>query len=102
MSIIETNSVLVPSDHMGRRSRSEQHALGFLARYRVEQTSASYELSLRQWFGWCDDHSINPLDATRAHIEVFARELEATGRKLSTVASKLNALAGYYRYAVTP
>jgi len=40
------------------------------------------------------------LDATRAQIEVFARELEATGRKLATVASKLNALAGFYRYAV--
>ncbi len=44
--------------------------------------------------------AIDPLEATRAQIEIFARELEATGRKLSTVASKLNALAGFYRYAV--
>lgn len=74
--------------------------MAFLARYRVAQTRASYELSLRQWFGWCDEHGVNPLDATRAHIEVFARELELTGRRLATVASKLNALAGYYRFAV--
>ncbi len=100
MTITVASAVLVPSDHLRHRSRAEQHALAFLARYRVQQTRASYELSLRQWFGWCDEHGINPLDATRAHIEVFARELEVTGRKLATVASKLNALAGYYRFAV--
>ena len=76
------------------------HALAFLARYRVEPTRASYTISLRQWFRWCEDHRIDPLEATRSQIEVFARELEATGRTLATVASKLNALAGFYRYAV--
>jgi site-specific recombinase XerD len=57
-------------------------------------------LSLRQWFGWCAERGIDPLEATRSQIEIFARELESTGRTLATVASKLNALAGYYRYAV--
>ena len=74
--------------------------MAFLARYRVPQTRASYGLSLRQWFGWCAENGIDPLVATRSQIEIFARELEATGRKLATVASKLNALAGFYRYAV--
>jgi integrase/recombinase XerD len=66
----------------------------------VAHTRDSYGLSLRQWFRWCEDSGIDPLDATRAEIEIFARELEATGRRLATVASKLNALAGFYRYAV--
>ena len=74
--------------------------MAFLARYRVPQTRASYALSLRQWFRWCADHGIDPLEATRAQIEIFARELEATGAGSSTVGSKLNALAGFYRYAV--
>jgi integrase/recombinase XerD len=93
-------AVLVRSDQVHARGRAESHALAFLARYRVPQTRASYGLSLRQWFRWCADHGIDPLEATRAQIEVFARELEATGRKLATVANKLNALAGFYRYAV--
>lgn len=98
--IVTPKAVLVRPDQVHARSRAETHALAFLARYRVPQTRASYGLSLRQWFGWCADHGIDPLEATRAQIEIFARELEATGRKLATVASKLNALAGYYRYAV--
>jgi site-specific recombinase XerD len=94
------NAVLVRPDQIHARSRAEAHAMAFLARYRVPQTRASYGLSLRQWFGWCRENGIDPLDATRSQIEIFARELEATGRKLATVASKLNALAGFYRYAV--
>lgn len=100
MTLILSNGVLVSSDRSQRRTSAERHVLAFLARYRVDQTRAAHGLSLRQWFGWCETHDIAPLDATRAQIEVFARELEATGRKLATVASKLNALAGFYRYAV--
>jgi len=99
--IVTPNAVLVRPEQVHARSRAETHALAFLARYGVPQTRASYGLSLRQWFRWCDDNGIDPLEATRAQIEIFARELEATGRKLATVASKLNALAGFYRYAVT-
>jgi site-specific recombinase XerD len=97
--ILTATPVVARPDQFGR-TRAETHALAFLARYRVPQTQASYALSLRQWFGWCAEHGIDPLEATRAQIEIFARELEAAGRKLTTVASKLNALAGYYRYAV--
>ncbi|MEO7573669.1 MAG: site-specific integrase [Acidimicrobiales bacterium] len=98
--IVTPNAVLVRPEQVHARSRAEAHALAFLARYRVPQTRSSYGLSLRQWFRWCGDNGIDPVDATRAQIEIFARELEATGRRLATVASKLNALAGFYRYAV--
>lgn len=95
-----SEAVLVHGDRQGGRGRAELHALAFLARYRVAHTRAAYGVSLRQWFGWCEDNGIDPLDATRAEIEIFARELETTGRRLATVASKLNALAGFYRFAV--
>lgn len=93
-----TEAVLVGSDRHGREE-AEMCALGFLARYRVEHTRYTYGVALKQWFGWCAEHFVDPLAATRAHIEIFARELEATGRKLSTVAAKLNALAGFYKFA---
>ena len=99
MSEIIPNADLVAPDAFSRRSRAEMHAMAFLARYRVEHTRRSYEIALRQWFGWCEQYDLDPLEAERKHIEVFARELEATGRRVSTVATKLNALAGFFKYA---
>lgn len=92
--------VIVPADSQQRRARAEIFAMAFLTRYRVEHTRESYAIALRQWFAWCAEHDIEPLDAKRMHIELFARELEMTGRKVSTVAGKLNVLASFYRYAV--
>jgi integrase/recombinase XerD len=83
------------------RTRAETHALGFLSRYRVEHTRRGYEIALRQWFAFCQENGIDdPLLATRVDIELFARELELTGRRLATVGGKLNVLAGFYRHAV--
>lgn len=95
-----TGAELVTSKQYHLRDRSELHALAFLSGYRVEHTRAGYETALRQWFGFCKEHGVEPLEAKRWHIEIFARELEATGRKISTVGGKLNVLAGYYRIAV--
>ncbi len=66
------NAVLVPPGQMHARGRAETHTLAFLSRYRVAQTRGSYGLSLRQWFRWCGDNGIDPLDVTRAQIEIFA------------------------------
>lgn len=80
-------------------SRAESHAMAFIARYRMELTRRSYETALRQFFGWCHEVGIDPLQATWKEIELFARTLEQTGRKPGTVAAKLNVLAGFYKYA---
>lgn len=98
MSAISERAELVTAeDQLG--SGAEFAAMAFLARYRNERTRRGYQISLRQWFGWCAEHRIDPLRARRPEIEMFARELEATGRMVSTVAAKLNALAGFYRLA---
>jgi integrase len=79
-----------------RRCTPWRSSLGIGWRRRGRPTACHCD----NWFGWCAENGVDPLDATRSQIEIFARELEATGRKLATVASKLNALAGFYRYAV--
>lgn len=84
----------------GRWTRSEAHARLFLSRYRNPRTRAGYGITLGQYFRWCSEVGVEPLDATRNHIELFCRDLELHGRQESTVASKMNALAGFYRYAV--
>lgn len=79
--------------------RNTYVAMGFLARYR-EPTRSLYTLNLRQWFDWCALHGVKPLEVQRVHIDMWARELEERkGLKASTVANKLNTVAGFYRYA---
>jgi integrase/recombinase XerD len=82
-----------------RLDRDELVAAGFLMRYR-EPTRTNYTLILKQWFTWCTERGISPLAAERAHIEVYARELEERhSLKLSTIAGKLNAIGGFYKFA---
>ena len=72
---------------------------GFLARY-PRKTREHYAISIRQWNEWCAAHGIDMLEARRAHIEAWGRYLEEDrGLMISTVASKLNAICGLYRFA---
>lgn len=89
---------LMPSDQRPR-SQAELFAMAFLTRYRVAKTRDTYEVGLRQWFRFCRDNGVDPLDATRMHIELFARQLELTGRQVATIAGKLNVLSSFYKYA---
>jgi hypothetical protein len=49
---------------------------GFLAGY-SGLTRQAYELDLRQYATWCQQHQIRLFAARRADIECFARDLEA-------------------------
>lgn len=72
---------------------------GFLARYPAN-TRACYTIHLRQWLVWCDIHGLPVLEVKRGHIEAWARHLnEERGLKMSSVASKLNAVCGMYKFA---
>jgi hypothetical protein len=70
---------------------------GFLAGY-SGKTFEAYGLDLRQWSQWCLDHDLDLFEVRRAHIELFARWLEETGRAKSTVARRLSTITGFYRY----
>ena len=49
----------------------------------------------------CNAMSLDPLEARRAHVDAWARKLaELDGRTPATVARKLTAVSGFYRYAV--
>jgi hypothetical protein len=51
-------------------------------------------------WAWCAEHNVNPLQARRTHIKVYARELEQHGRAAATVRLKLTVIAGWYHYLV--
>lgn len=72
---------------------------GFLASF-SEPTRGHYKSILDQWFRWCLELGLRPSEAKRAHIELWARTLdEEQGLMASTVAGKLTAVCGMYRYA---
>jgi integrase/recombinase XerD len=72
---------------------------GFLAGY-SGLTRQAYELDLRQFASWCQQHQLRLFGARRADIELFARDLEARGRARATITRRLCTVAGFYRYAV--
>jgi site-specific recombinase XerD len=70
---------------------------GFLAGY-TGATRVSYTTDLRLFTEWCANQRVRLLDVKRAHLELFARHMEANGRMRSTVARRLSTLASFYRY----
>lgn len=72
---------------------------GFLARY-TEPTRSHYAMVIKQWYAWCHDNGLSPMDAKRAHVELWLRCLEEDqGLMVSTVAGKLTAVRGLYKFA---
>src|SRR6266540_1708683 len=81
-------------------TNTERLALaGFLAAY-SGLTRQAYELDLRQFASWCQQHQLRLFQARRADIEFFARDLEARGRARATITRRLCTIAGFYKYAV--
>ena len=69
--------------------------------YSAGHTRRAYATDLAEWFAFCQTMSVDPLAASRAHVDAWARKLaEIDGRTPATVARKLTAVSGFYRYAV--
>jgi integrase/recombinase XerD len=71
---------------------------GFLAGY-SGLTREAYALDLRVYAAWVAELDLRLFDVRRAHIEAFARELEARGRARATIARRLGTITCFYRYA---
>ena len=98
MATTTLSAALVPTAPVF--TSTERLALaGFLAGY-SGLTRGAYELDLRQFASWCQQHRLRLFQARRADIECFARELETRGRARATITRRLCTVAGFYRYAV--
>ena len=92
-----SGAVAIRSDGMDWRLRLA--LAGFLAGY-SGNTREAYREDLRQFAVWCGERDLELLEVRRAHIELFARNLEAQGRARTTVARRLSTISGFYRYCV--
>jgi site-specific recombinase XerD len=73
----------------------------FLLSYSAKHTRRAYASDLEDWFAFCQAMSVDPLAAGRAHVDTWARSLaEIDGRTPATVARKLSAVSGFFRYAL--
>ena len=98
MTTTTSSAALVPTAPVF--TNTERLALaGYLAGY-SGLTREAYELDLRQFTSWCQQHLLHLFGARRADIECFARDLEARGRARATITRRLCTVAGFYRYAV--
>ena len=76
-------------------------AAAFLLSYSAKRTREAYESDLEQWFEFCSAVGVDPLAASRAHVDAWGRKLsEIDDRTPATVARKLSTVSGFYRYAV--
>ncbi len=77
-----TTAVLVRNDDL-LEVRERASIAGFLAGY-TGTTRVSYTTDLRMFLTWCTEAQVRLLDVKRAHLELFARHMEAEGRMRST------------------
>ncbi len=90
----------MPEDlHPALHDPSSLAAAGFLARYR-ESTASAYRNDLRCFWAWCAQHDLQPLQARRAHLELYLRDLQDKGYAAATISRRLSTVAGLFRYAV--
>src|ERR1035437_3754668 len=81
-------------------SRAAAAVVGFLARSSSKNTVSAFALDLRLLFQWCAAQGLDPLDATRTHLELFARYLEdERGNGPASVHRRLSTITCFYRMA---
>jgi integrase/recombinase XerD len=72
----------------------------YLARFKG-QSRIHTESDLRGYLNWCESHGLDPLAATRRHIELYVRWLQEVRRyRPSTVSRRMSVVAGFYRTCV--
>ena len=80
-------------------STAQLAAVSFLARY-SGRTHALYAFQLREWFGWCESHGLDPLvGIQRAHVELYIRGLGERGLRDSSVVTMMHGVRGFFRFA---
>lgn len=83
-----------------RATDAHEAAAAFLLGYR-EQTRRLYASELRGFFGWCFRARINPLEATRPHIEAWRLHLENEESKAASSSNRaLSAIRSFYKYCI--
>lgn len=94
------NAVQLPPLTIDARAvAAHEAAAAFLLGYSA-QTRRLYEDDLRSFFGWCFRARINPLEATRPHVEAWRLYLEEQGKSPASSNRALSAVRSFFKYCV--
>ena len=76
--------------------------VGWLWSFSSPHTRRAYERNLKEWLAFCDERGQDPLAATRAHGDLYARWLEHRDPRPApkTVGLKLASVSSWYTYLV--
>jgi integrase/recombinase XerD len=89
------SGVVVTTSQVGRLA-----VAAYLARFKG-QSRIHTESDLRGYLNWCEARGLDPLSATRPHIELYVRWLQEVRRyRPSTVSRRMSVVAGFYRTCV--
>lgn len=64
-------------------------------------TIATYISHLNHWFRWCQVNSVDPGQASTAHLKAFRQELVQSGAAHATISLKLTTIRRFYDGAVS-
>ncbi len=73
---------------------------GWLLGFASPHTRAAYGRDLQAWLGFCASVGARPLGARRAHVDAWARTLEANGLSPATVARRLSGVSSWYSWLI--
>jgi site-specific recombinase XerD len=93
-------SAHVPMRDLATTTPAELAAASWLAGYSNQLTRNSYTLHLRDWFQFCADHDVDPMDALRVHVEMWVRTLEQRGLKPRSRSLKVSTIRSFYSYCL--
>lgn len=92
---IAASVLVLPNDRTLRLA-----VAAYLARFKG-QSRVHSESDLRNYLTWCRARNLDPLAATRPHLELYIRWLQEIGNyKPSTVSRRLSIVSGFYRTCV--
>ena len=92
---IAASVLVLPDDRILRLA-----VAAYLARFKG-QSRVHSESDLRNFLTWCRARDLDPLAATRPHLELYIRWLQEVGHyKPSTVSRRLSIVSGFYRTCV--
>ena len=95
--LMPTGTASIELDPVGHLDRL---IAGWLLGYRSELSRSAELRDVRAFRSWCAAHDADMLTVRRAHLDAYARHLEAIGRRPTTVARALASLSSLYRYLV--